>query len=75
MQYQQRSKGGFKYRAMLKESSAGISLMREALNLNMEVVGEYQSELMGVVVPAKGETLWGNGFTINDNQFLVLGFG
>lgn len=74
-QYQQRSKGNFKYRAMLKETSAGISLMREALNLNMEVVGEYPPELIVVAVPVKGGVLWGNGCTINDNQFLVLGSG
>ena len=64
VQYQQRSKGDFKYRAMLKESNAGISLMREALNLNIEVAGEYPSKLIVVAAPVKGGVLWGNGCII-----------
>lgn len=75
VQYQQRSKGDFKYRVMLKESNAGISLMRESVNLNIEVVGEYPSKLIVVAAPVKGGVLWGNGCTINDNQFLVFGSG
>ncbi|NOR80536.1 MAG: helix-turn-helix domain-containing protein [Methyloprofundus sp.] len=72
VQYRQLSQGDFEYRALSKESSAGISLIREQLNLKVETLSGGHPNLRPFLIPAKGENIWCNGYSVNDNKFIML---
>jgi AraC-like DNA-binding protein len=54
---------------------AGISMVSQRADRSMEFVGQPPAGVLTVMIPGSGDDFWVNGYSLNDNELIVLAPG